>query len=1351
MGFAGNLQTLTLADVLQTLNRIHGSGVLRLASAHGGREVVFANGEIIGVDLKEDGRNSLIRLLIALGKIDVDAAATISEGGGGSNAIVDALVQRGLLSANEIQEVQAKQAMDELYDIWTWNFGDFVFAEAGADAEATGAVERWRKQALKVNLTSLLMESARRQDEWTRLASRFEKDDWVLAIEPGCEDQIAQAAKEYPASAVLPLVDGVRAVSEVQKASVATRLDVYAVIADQLDLGTLRTCTGDDLLAFADHLAERADMHRAADLYTKVLARRPDDVTTVDKLADILQRTDQFATAGTCYQRLALAQLACHRPAEATVAARRSIELQPQSPESRLALVRCLVDAGDNATAIAELRKVAFIYQKMGRLEDARGTCLKILELDPTDKEVHKDLAQIFAKAENDVEAEDVAVCAQCGEVNARDATACKGCAAKLRLSCPNCTRTIAVSDRLCIFCGSDPGNLKRRLPSSPATSRIIDTSKVRKDVQATGSASWRSKIEASVKAARAAEAVGDIPTALAAWKDAAQLQVDNVELSQHIRRLESAAHENHIEGQIERGHQLRRQRRFFRAARAYQAALRSMGAKDERAEPLRSILVSTERSHLRVSMIYGAAAIVLVCLGVMVAKPFVQERRFMREGEEFAAQMEGAPGAPNAEVALALVTDMRARLDLLELAADDIRPGKQADHVRTRLVELTNQYGEMRAAAAARAFAEAQAHAEGGDAAALASAIERLRLTVAEADPQRLRALDDRLVALRQGDDERARALADAPTALATAKDHEKNARLGLALNVYEALAASEHVAASAAAKEAVARLKPEAEAFAARWNALIAAMDVDLVKARDELVELSPAAKQWNHEAEMVQRQGEVARRLKEATTAFTALGKAPDEAALRAFLEQHKGAPQSLQVRARLNQAATQSKVRDEALARYQRALDAAQIDEAWKQARILLAEHRSSLPADAVRLPLQITTQPIGAIVAIDGVEQGRTPLVVAFDPQTARNLTLTLAGHKPVAQPIADLAADWSWKAVLEREPTWTARLGRRVAAAHVADEGRLLLNAGDLLVCLDATGRERWRRPLMAGGNLINVNEVRMAHAPVAMGDGAWAFGMIDRGMVVVDGADGSVRAQYATEEPVRGAPVIYANDILGGAQRMAFAAEELITVANEQVVKLPVPGGVLSGPVAIENGLDRMLVVATMAGRLRAIEESTRDLLWEHDLGASDIGQLIPSGDGGLITVLDASRLVCFDLRPEAASQRWSVELSALPQGDPLVVAGMVLLACGNQIIRHGVAGTAATPLPLPSLASSAVAAAAGDRIAVGCKGGELVVFNHDGVVWTNPCGQPVTAVCLADGLVVAGMADGTVDAFAP
>src|SRR4051812_13635309 len=97
MGFAGNLQTLALAEVLQTLSRIKGSGVLRLASTHGGRDVVFATGDIIGVDIKDgdtsrDGRNSLLRLLIALGKIDATAASSISEGGGGPSSIIDALV-----------------------------------------------------------------------------------------------------------------------------------------------------------------------------------------------------------------------------------------------------------------------------------------------------------------------------------------------------------------------------------------------------------------------------------------------------------------------------------------------------------------------------------------------------------------------------------------------------------------------------------------------------------------------------------------------------------------------------------------------------------------------------------------------------------------------------------------------------------------------------------------------------------------------------------------------------------------------------------------------------------------------------------------------------------------------------------------------------------------------------------------------------------------------------------------------------------------------------------------------------------------------------------------------------------
>ena len=82
MGFAGNLRTLALPEVLQTLNRIKATGVLRLAAAEGGRDVVFDQGELIGVSFRRgEERQALLRRLILEGRLDATTAAQISSSG----------------------------------------------------------------------------------------------------------------------------------------------------------------------------------------------------------------------------------------------------------------------------------------------------------------------------------------------------------------------------------------------------------------------------------------------------------------------------------------------------------------------------------------------------------------------------------------------------------------------------------------------------------------------------------------------------------------------------------------------------------------------------------------------------------------------------------------------------------------------------------------------------------------------------------------------------------------------------------------------------------------------------------------------------------------------------------------------------------------------------------------------------------------------------------------------------------------------------------------------------------------------------------------------------------------------
>ena len=233
MGFAGNLRTLQLAEVVQTLNRIQATGVLRIARQGAPREVVFNRGEIIGVSLPDGAESrSLLRRLLVEGRIDAQAAAQISSTGRDTQ-IVESLVERGLAKTEDVEDARRRQAEDELFDIATADSGDFVFHDAGPDSpEATAQVERCSRRPLRIVISAMLMEAARRQDDFERCVQAIPDERTIFGPATGGENRLRQFSDEYPANAVVPLIDAIRNIEEIVRDSVATRCDVYLVLSE---------------------------------------------------------------------------------------------------------------------------------------------------------------------------------------------------------------------------------------------------------------------------------------------------------------------------------------------------------------------------------------------------------------------------------------------------------------------------------------------------------------------------------------------------------------------------------------------------------------------------------------------------------------------------------------------------------------------------------------------------------------------------------------------------------------------------------------------------------------------------------------------------------------------------------------------------------------------------------------------------------------------------------------------------------------------------------------------------------------------------------------------------------------
>jgi Domain of unknown function (DUF4388)/PQQ-like domain/Tetratricopeptide repeat len=1346
MGFAGNLNTISLVEVFQTINRIRATGVLRLAAVNHGRDVVFADGEIIGVRFRAgEEKLGLLRRLILERKIDANAASNISTSKKESHLIIQGLISKGQLSAEDAREAMQRQAEDELYNICTWEFADFVFHDATPEAsDINNEVQACRETPLELKINAILMESARRMDEWERLRKVVTSEEVVLGPAENCEQELLAASHAYPGSAVVPLIDAVRTIESIIKESVATRLDVYSVVAELFKNGLVAVLSRDDIISHGDYQFSSGDFRKAAELFRRAVSEDPTDRATNEKLANALEKLGEQPEAAGCFAQLALGYLDEGNGKGALSSAHRAVRLASDDPRQRMILVRCLLDTGDQAAAIKELQWISSRYVELGQLEDARGTCLKILELDPQNDNTRREIARIFATAEGDTENEDVVVCVQCGHVNHREATACKECSAPLRLSCQSCSRAVAVSDRICIFCGANPhGQGQRKLLASPATTRIV--SKAAKDKK--GGNVVQTQLEENIRKARALEQSSDYTGALELWRDISKMNPDNKELLAHIRELESRISDDQAEKFIERGHQLRRARRFPAALKCYRSAMRTIPENDPRHPRLKEILSATVKDSRRILIIYSAAFVLIGALGWLVARPYLQFHSF--KGDlAITRELLGSMPPGTTPASFETFTQISTAIAQLEESANRLGTHNTATEARTQLNAFRGDVIAVRVKVAEQALADIDKAIQAKDMVRAEQLIMHLRTPeFRESIGPRFVQAEQQIATAKKLQADVATRIKDAPAQMESAYAAEKVGDLALALMSYRSVAEL-GIELSTKAKDGVARLQPAENAFTRAFTHARDNAEKNPQLGEKALAAISADAKKWGKAAEFQELQQQVTKRLQEAASAYQQLGAQPSMEALQAFMQQHENTPQAAQAKLRIDQLQLAQRSRDELIANYRTAMANNQTEAAWRAARTLMASG-AALPED-VRLPLRIESYPTGATVTMAGQTLGVTPCVIGVaQNQLSQTIQLTLNSWLPFEAKIGTLAQEWRAQLSLARKPLWQIALGKPINGLVALPDGGVLALAGDALHYVTKQGQTQWRVSIAASDELSDANKIRLSHTPLMKSDGGLLFGLPAKDVLLVD-AQGHVQRRLPTKDVVHGRPQLFTNDLLGGSPRLAYAAERLYVGDVEQepsAIDLPSPA--LSGPLIFPHGPDRLIVLATIHGQLLAYEDSSKKRLWTHDLKATEIGQLIPLSADSFACVLDGSRLSCYHISDAGLRVKWNVALPGPALGDPVVDNKTVLIAAGNEIVRVNFDGGVAT-LPSSSSLTTPVAVA-GPLMAVGNKMGQLLVYAQGKPSWASQChAAPLSVACTSDGVVV-GLADGTLSAYLP
>ncbi|MDH5316310.1 MAG: DUF4388 domain-containing protein, partial [Gemmatimonadota bacterium] len=202
MAIRGSLREASLPDVIQLLYLGRRTGCLAVAGRQTHASVYFEDGWMVHASIV-NRRDRLGDTLVKTGRITPDQLeqALGMQTAGQGPRLGEVLVGLGAIRPDELAAAVHQQVEEAVYSLFTWTSGTFSF-EPGVRVEED--VDR-----IRIAPDALLLEGARRIDEWGLIEKKIPSFDLVFALDR------SQAATPEPAFSdsqrrLLTLVDGRR-------------------------------------------------------------------------------------------------------------------------------------------------------------------------------------------------------------------------------------------------------------------------------------------------------------------------------------------------------------------------------------------------------------------------------------------------------------------------------------------------------------------------------------------------------------------------------------------------------------------------------------------------------------------------------------------------------------------------------------------------------------------------------------------------------------------------------------------------------------------------------------------------------------------------------------------------------------------------------------------------------------------------------------------------------------------------------------------------------------------------------------------------------------------------------------
>ncbi len=228
MGISGNLQTMVLPELLQWLSMGQKSGTLVIDNGDVEKKIFFEEGAILA-SASTDPKEYLGCFLSSQGYLPVEQIEeALARQKTEKKLLGQILVNMGAISEEDLYQMLRLKTEESIYDIFTWEAGDFEFFDDQLPEETM------IRMALDVQ--GLVLEGTRRLDEWVRIRELVPSPQCV----PVSIVDLQALELEERDLAILEWIDDDRTVEEISQGAQTSLFDVSNIVAAQAQEGMVK-------------------------------------------------------------------------------------------------------------------------------------------------------------------------------------------------------------------------------------------------------------------------------------------------------------------------------------------------------------------------------------------------------------------------------------------------------------------------------------------------------------------------------------------------------------------------------------------------------------------------------------------------------------------------------------------------------------------------------------------------------------------------------------------------------------------------------------------------------------------------------------------------------------------------------------------------------------------------------------------------------------------------------------------------------------------------------------------------------------------------------------------------------